>query len=421
MRDRPLPDGRLRVGILSQWYDPEPGGAAIPAALARELASRGHDVSVITGFPNYPIGRVYPGFRMKARLDTESDGIRTRRVALYPSHDGSVRGRLLNYGSFAATATTIGIPALRQVDVLWVYNSPASIAVPMWASRLVLRIPHVLHIMDLWPDSILETSFGRSTAGLTTVQHALNAWCNAMYRHAAAIAYITPGIGDELVRRGVSRAKLHYAPVWADALAAEPAQSAERSAWESEGDELLLLYAGTLGAAQGLDVVLDTLDLLRNKCRITFLVAGTGTERDSLEAKAQYLGLHNVHFLGQVPREDIGNVMASADLHLVVLKDTPLSRITLPSKIQTTLACGRPFLAIVGGDAAEVARHSGAGIVAEPGNVESIASALLRAAALGKAQLSDMGLEGKRYYEAEFSLAKGVDRIETILQEAARR
>ena len=114
----------MRVGILSQWFPPETGPASIPGVLARGLVERGHDVTVLTGYPNYPTGVLYDGFSMKAREDYDEHGYAIRRVALYPDHSNRISGRLLNYGSFAASAIAFGTSALKGIDVLWVYNSP---------------------------------------------------------------------------------------------------------------------------------------------------------------------------------------------------------------------------------------------------------------------------------------------------------
>lgn len=409
----------LKVGILTQWFDPEPGGAAIPGALARELSRRGHDVVVLTGFPNYPSGHIYPGFRMSARQDLYEAQTRIRRVAVYPSHDASASRRLLNYGSFALTSSALGLTALKGMDVLWVYNSPASIAVPMWLSKYLFKVPHVLHVMDLWPDSILETAFGGSSAVHRVIQKSLGYWVNGMYRSAASVAYITPGVGRELARRGVPASKLQFAPVWADETVAQGSSPADRSQWGVTDDEVLILYAGTMGDAQGLESLIDAMALTRERAKVTLLMAGTGTAREALRIRSWRLGLENVHFLGQVPRSEMAAVMSAADVHVVSLRDTPLSLITMPSKIQTTLAIGKPFISAVGGDAAWVASESGAGIPAVPGNAESLADAIQHAARAGRSELLRRGQRGQQYYSDHFSLTSGVDRIELLLRHAA--
>ena len=144
----------MRIGILSQWYEPESGGASIPGVLARGLSRRGHDVRVLTGFPNYPTGRIYPGYRQRARHQEVSGGVTVTRVPLLPNHDSSTAKRAANYGSFAVSASSLGLSEMRKLDALWVYNSPATISLPMWLLRYGAGVPVVLHNMDMWPDSV---------------------------------------------------------------------------------------------------------------------------------------------------------------------------------------------------------------------------------------------------------------------------
>ena len=144
----------MRIGILSQWFDPEPGPASLPGVLARGLVDRGHDVQVVTGFPNYPTGLLDSRYRMSRRLDERIGVVDVRRVALYPSHDGSVAGRLGNYASFGASAVASGIGAFRGVDAIWVYASPITVSWPLWAARLTMGLPGSAHALDLWPDTL---------------------------------------------------------------------------------------------------------------------------------------------------------------------------------------------------------------------------------------------------------------------------
>jgi colanic acid biosynthesis glycosyl transferase WcaI len=139
----------MRVGLLTQFYDPEPGPAALPGVLARGLVARGHEVQVLTGFPNYPEGVIAPGYRMQRVLDEVLDGVNVRRVALYANHDASAMRRITNYASFGASALASGLGVLRGLDALWVNYSPITVAWPMWAARYGLKIPQVAHVLDL--------------------------------------------------------------------------------------------------------------------------------------------------------------------------------------------------------------------------------------------------------------------------------
>jgi glycosyltransferase involved in cell wall biosynthesis len=173
-----------------------------------------------------------------------------------------------------------------------------------------------------------------------------------------------------------------------------------------------------MGEAQGLDALIDALLMVRPSISVTCLLAGSGTAERRLRDRVEAAGMTNVRFLGQLTREEMPGLMAAADLHVVMLRDSPLSSITMPSKIQTTLASGKAFIAAVSGDAAAVARDSGAAFLAQPGDARSIAAAI-RAAAASDVDLVQMGRAGTAYYQGRFSLESGVDRIELLLREAA--
>ncbi|MFB9236880.1 glycosyltransferase family 4 protein [Plantactinospora siamensis] len=407
----------MRIGLLTQWFDPEPGPASLPGVLARGLADRGHEVRVLTGFPNYPTGRLAAGYRLSRRMDEIRDGVRVRRVALYPSHDASAARRLLTYASFASSALVSGMDALRGLDVLWVSNSPITVALPMWYARYAQRIPLVLHVLDVWPEHAEATGFGWGGPGRRIVEGCMSAWCSAMYRSAARVAHISPGVGDLLIRRGVPAEKLRYVPMWADEN--RPATSGDLRVELGIGaDQVVLVYAGTLGAAQGLDTLLDACARLADP-RLTVLIAGSGVAEDRLRAQAATAGLTNVRFLGRLPRERMPALMAAADACFVSLRRSVMAAYTMPSKVQATLAAGRAMLAAADGDVAAVARESGAGLTARPGDAASVADGLRELCELGREKLELLGRAGRAHYERAFSVAAGVRRIEAALTSAA--
>ena len=273
---RPVGCTALQVGILSQWYEPEP--QPVPQVLARELRTRGHSVRVLTGFPNYPTGHVYDGYRVRWRSDQVVSGVPVRRVALYPSHDASRIGRLANYGSFAASAFLWGTGFLKDIDSLWVYNSPPTVGLPTWLIKARYRPRVILHIMDLWPESLIASGFGRSMVRSPFVESALDRWLHATYRTADVIACSSRRQMDILARRGVADDKLSYAPPWVDEGIFQP--SAKDADLESRfglaGKKLVLLYAGQLGEAQGLDVLIEACDRVRDLDCFHCLIAGSG-------------------------------------------------------------------------------------------------------------------------------------------------
>lgn len=406
----------MRVGLLTQWFDPEPGPAALAGMLARGLAQRGHEVRVLTGFPNYPTGRLAPGHRITRRLDEVADGVRIRRVALYPSHDRSALRRLANYGSFAVSALASGADALRGLDALWVCNSPVTVALPMWYARYVHRVPVLLHVLDVWPDSATASGFLGGGPLSRAVERGLTGWCDAMYRCAARVAHVSPGAGDLLADRGVPREKLVHIPVWADETPTVRAGDL-RAELGLRADQVVLVYAGALGEAQGLDPLIDACALVDDE-RLVCLIAGSGTAEQRLRRRAGAVGVPNVRFLGHLPRQRVPALLATADAHYVSLRPGGMSAYTMPSKVQAALAAGRALLVAAEGDAAAVARDSGAGLTARPGDPGSIADALRELLDLGREKLDLLGQAGRAYYDRVFRVDVGVERVERALREA---
>ncbi|GIJ09561.1 glycosyltransferase family 4 protein [Micromonospora andamanensis] len=405
----------MRIGLLTQWYDPEPGPAALPGMLAAALAGRGHEVQVLTGFPNYPTGRLASGYRMARRRDEIDGATRIRRVALYPSHDRSAMRRVANYGSFAVSALVSGTPALRGLDALWVGNSPISVALPMWFTRYVHRVPVLLHVLDLWPDSVTASGFLGTGRASLMIERGMAGWCGAMYRSAARVACVSPGAADLLAGRGVPREKLLHIPMWADETLRTHAGDL-RADLGLRADQVVLVYAGALGEAQGLDSLIDACARTSDP-RFVCLIAGSGTTEDRLRRRAEAAGATNVRFLGQLPRDRMPALMATGDAHYVSLRRGGMSAYTMPSKVQATLAAGRALLVAAEGDAAAVARDSGAGITARPGDPDSIADALRELCDLGREKLELLGQAGRVHYDRVFSVAVGAERVERALRE----
>lgn len=404
----------MRVGILSQWFPPESGPASIPGVLARGLVERGHEVVVVTGFPNYPTGTLYDGYRIRPHVDSTEHGYALRRVALYPDHSPRIRGRLLNYGSFAATATAFGTSAFRDVEVLWVYNSPATVALPMWLAKGRFRLPVVLHNMDMWPDSVVHTGFN-PRRGSSVVLGGLNAWVDAMYRSATSIAYVSRSSGEELYQRGVPREKLHYAPIWIDESVFHPADgSALRRRLGYSDHDVVIGYAGALGKAQSVVELAEAVIAQPDSSRLRCLVLGSGTEADRIAQLAvEHPG--RLRYLGQVPHAAMTEHAAVPDVSYVGLSPGGQAAFAQPSKIPAIMACGKPLLAAVDGDSAELVRSTGTGVVTPPGDFASLSSALRTIEAFSHARLREMGTAARTYYESERSQSVSIDRMELIL------
>ncbi len=404
----------MRIGLLSQWYEPEP--ATIPPSLARELVQRGHSVRVLTGFPNYPEGSLYNGYRMAWRTDSVVSGVPVRRVALFPSHGSSIVGRLANYGSFATSASLFGTDWFRDIEGLWVFNSPPTVGLPTRLIKSRYRPRLLLHIMDLWPESMLASGFGTSTMIWTLLKRGLDRWLSMTYNNADSIACTSRRQVELLVERGVPQDKLAYIPLWADETLFYPMQRDDALASTlGVTDKTVLLYAGAIGEPQGLETLIEVCNRLRDEPNFHCLIAGFGTAESRLREQAREKHLANVSFLGRWPIGGMARLMSIGDVHLVSLRADALAEVAMPSKVQSTLACAKPLIAAALGDAARVVAQSGAGWTCRPGDSNELEAAVRAALDAGQPLLQTMGQRGREAYEAEFAVNIGVGRVEELL------
>ncbi|MCL0086443.1 glycosyltransferase family 4 protein [Thermodesulfovibrionales bacterium] len=196
----------MRILILSQWYPPEP--TTLKQAMADDLVKRGHQVLSITGFPNYPSGKVYPGYRQRLWQREEIDGVPVLRLPLYPDRSRSGVRRALNFLSFATSASLLGPALCGSVDVMWVYHPPLTVGLPAWWIGLLLRVPFVYEIQDMWPETLVATGMVRSKTMLAM----LGRLARFIYARAAAITVISPGFKRNLIAKGVPADKIHVIP-----------------------------------------------------------------------------------------------------------------------------------------------------------------------------------------------------------------
>ena len=407
----------LKILLVSQFFDPEPIAKGLP--FARELRRRGHDVQVLTGFPNYPGGAIYPGWRQRPRHRSTIDGITVTRVPLYPSHDGSGLRRALNYLSFTASAA-IGALTVTRPDVVYTYNQPAGVV------GLVLKhlrgVPYVVDVQDLWPDTVASSGMMRNRL----VMRLIRLMADGVVAGAAHVVTLAPGMTRVVAERSGRPEAVSTIVNWAladdgadadAALAADGALTAARP--QRTPGRFVATFAGNLGIAQRLDTVLDAAALLRDDPGIVIRLVGDGVEADHLRRRVATEQLTNVELTGRVPLAEAGRLQHESDALLVHLADDPLYSVTIPSKTQACLLSGRPVVMAVRGDAADLVRRAGAGPVVEPGDAVALAEALRGLADLEPAGRDALGRAGRRFYDDELSLGRGVDRFEVVLRDAA--
>jgi len=405
----------MRILMLTQWFNPEPFYKGV--SFAQELVKLGHEVEVLTGFPNYPGGKLYGGYRIKLFQREVIGGISVIRVPLYPSHDSNSIKRILNYASFALSASLLGVLLVKRPDVIYVYHPPATVGLPALCLHLLHHAPFVYDIQDLWPDTLEATGMVNNRVGIWMVQK----WCRLIYSQAAKIVVLSPGFREMVIRRGVPGHKIEVIYNWCEDNKIQSTAGNEDLACKLRmAGRFNVVFAGTMGKAQALGAVLEAARLLRDKLpKIQFVFVGGGIDVNRLKEEATEQGLTNVRFLSRRPPSEIGDILNLGDVLLVHLRDDPLFQITIPGKTQAYMASGRPILMGVRGDAKTLVEKAGAGLACTPQDPQDIADAVEKFHNMTRKELDLIGQNGKMFYEQELSLRIGVRRFEGIFQSVA--
>ncbi|ROR92540.1 glycosyltransferase involved in cell wall biosynthesis [Nocardioides aurantiacus] len=404
----------MRIGMVTQWYEPEPGAAAHPTAIARALASRGHDVRVLTGFPSYPNGRVYPGYRMTWRQREARDGLQLMRVPDVPSHDDSAWRRAASLTSFALSATA-HVRWLRDADVCLTYLTPATVGLASLRLHRAAGVPFVLYVQDLWPESVTASGFIGDPRVAHAAERVIARGLAALYRRAHGVAAISPSMAATLQARGAPRVRC--VPNWIDEHIFAPALPPSRP--ELDPARTWMMYAGGIGDVQGLDTVIRAVARAAvSRPTVALALVGDGVAVPRLRALAASLGVEDrVVFMGPRPMSQMPTLMAQAASQVVSLKNLPLFSGTIPSKVQASFACERLVVCAVAGDAATVVRDAG-GLTVPPEDVSSLAQAFVEVASMSAARRDELGRQARRYYLEHLGAGSGAAALEGMLEDA---
>jgi colanic acid biosynthesis glycosyl transferase WcaI len=392
-----------RLLIVTQWFDPEPTPRGL--AFAKALKMRGFDVQVVTGFPNYPGGRLYSGYKIKLWQRETIDGVSILRLPLFPSHNSRAISRAANYISFFLSVLVYLAFFAKKADIAYVYHPPLTVSLAAAIARYIRRTPTIIDIQDLWPDTIRATGMIGNQRLLSIIDSA----CNWLYRHVDHIVVLSPGFKRILVSRNVAESKITQIYNWADAAEVQTQNLDIVPDSMKKNEKFRVLFAGNMGKAQGLDTVLDAAKLVAFECpSVELILMGGGVELEHLKSRVMVERIDNVTFLPRVSMKDAKRFLVAADALLVHLKLDPLFEITIPSKTQAYMAAGRPIIMAVPGDAAELVVQAKGGIVALSENPQSVSYAICKIAKMDKSTLSQMSENNREFYLLNLSAAKGV-------------
>jgi glycosyltransferase involved in cell wall biosynthesis len=403
----------VRIAYVSHYFAPEIAAPSVRLrGFGHHWATAGHDVTVITGFPNHPTGVIPPEYRGRLIQDERISGIRVLRNWLYATPNRGFALKTLGHLSFMVTAVAMGLPRLGPIDVVIASSPTFFTAISAWVISRIKRVPMVFEVRDLWPAVFVDLGVLRNPMLIKT----LEAKEMFLYRKTAAVDTFTESISRTIVQRGISAEKVHVIPNGADIETYRP-DIGGRPMRQKLGleDKFVVSYMGSHGISHGLGAVLDAAALHRDQTDILYLLIGEGAEKEMLQAKQASLGLKNVRMLPHQPPESMPGLYAASDICLVPLRDVPIFETFVPSKLFEILAMGRPIIGSVRGEARSILERSGGALIIPPEDPVALVSAI-DALRNDPARRAEMGRAGRVFLEANYSHAALAERYLHVLQ-----
>ncbi|MDX8412972.1 MAG: glycosyltransferase family 4 protein [Mariprofundales bacterium] len=405
----------MRILVITQYFWPE--NFRINDLVAG-FCQRGHQVTVLTGMPNYPAGALYAGYSIFRPARERYQGADVVRVPLIPRAGGGGIRLALNFLSFALSALLLAPFRCRgDFDVIFVHEpSPMTVGLPALLMGRIKRAPILFWVLDLWPESLEAAGGVRSPSVLWLVR----AMVAMILRNSYRVLVQSRAFIDNIASLGIARDKILYFPSWAEELYRPlPASRALFQQRFSLSDGFYLMFAGNVGVAQDFKAIMRAATRLRDRLDIHWLIVGDGRMASWVKAERAKQQLEKtVHLLGAFPVEEMPQFFAAADALLVSLKDEPIFSLTIPGKVQSYLACGRPVIAMLNGEGGRVIEESEAGMVCASGDDAQLASLLCAMAALPQSAREAMGQRGRAYFESHFEREMLFSQLEQWMEKA---
>ena len=397
----------LRILVVTQYFWPE---AFRVNDLVLGLRDRGHLVEVLAGLPNYPEGRFFPGYGPAGPYNEDFQGVPVRRAPLTPRGRGRGWQLALNYLSFATAATLrLTLPPRRRWDVALVYQvSPVTTALPALALRSLTGLPVAIWVQDLWPE-VLSSTNASLPAWATSLIGKLSRW---IYSRCDLVLGQSRAFVERLAETGIPRERLAYLPNWAEELYRPVPRPDPREDWERG---FTVMFAGNMGRVQALDTALEAAALLQDQSDVHWVFVGDGAVRSWMEGEIARRGLARVHLLGRRPTSEMPELFARAGAMLVSLRADPVMAMTIPAKLQSYLASGRPILASMDGEGARAVTESGAGLASPADDAAALAANVLRMRDLSPSERDAMGQRGRAYCARWFDRRSCLDELDDRL------
>lgn len=362
---------------------------------------------VLTGFPQYPKGKIYKGYGFHKKYDKVWQGIKIHRLKVLPRGKTPI-GMLLNCLSFVTQGKKWVKRCTEKYDAVYVFEvSPVTVGLPAVAYKEKFGTPLFFNVQDLWPENV-EVVLGIHNRFIIGK---INQIVDRIYSASDKILCSSNGFVDNIRARGVPAEKLVFWPQFCD----EPDFTNTEKPSIYSDDDFKIVFAGNIGKAQGLDLLVDTAALLKNQKNIRFYLVGDGRARKSLEKKVRQQGIENLVFVGRVSAQEADNYIHYADCAYLSFQNNEVFNMTIPAKMQSYMACGTPILAAVGGESAEIIRQANCGCVCER-DANQLAKTIEQ---MMRERLTDAGMRmaARDFYERHYKKQMLIDELEQMLKE----
>jgi len=398
----------MHILIISQYFWPENFRIN---DLAVGLKERGHDITVLTGVPNYPSGRFFPGYGIFKRHMETYKGVKVLRFPLIPRGKGRAWNLAMNYMSATVISCLLAPFYCRdKYDLIFVPQlSPVTVGLPAIVMKKLRSLPILFWILDLWPESLSATGALNSSRALAIVRYMVR----YIYSQCDRILISSRGFRQSIETTGGYTGVIDYFPNWIEPEYAVSEGGEQKTVLPDLPEGFRIMFAGNIGVAQDFETVLLAAERLREYQDVHWLILGDGRNAEWLRGQVEARGLDKqFHLLGRYAAEAMPAFFAQADAMLVTLKRQPSLALTVPGKIQSYMACGKPIIAGLDGEGARLVAESGAGLTAPSGDVDALAAAVLAIYQMPKEQREEMGQCGRVYCEANFERNKLIERLE---------
>jgi len=400
----------MNILIVTQYFYPE---IFRINDLAFELQNSKHNITVLTSVPNYPVGKFYQGYGIFKRNRENFKGIKIYRAPVIPRGIGSPTRLAINYFSYIVGSIFASIFVMKnKLDIIFVFEpSPITVGLPAVFIKKIKRIPIVFWVLDLWPESVVSAGNLKSSI----IPRILIPLVKFIYHHADKILVSSNGFIKSIVDKGVSRGKIEYFPQWAEPLF-KPLKPDKYLLGQIPIGSFKIMFAGNIGESQDFPSILEAARILRNDNSIHWIILGAGRKEEWVKSKIKEYKLGNCfHMLGSFPLDKMPKYYSLADVMLLSLKKEYIFSITIPAKVQSYMACGKPILAMIDGEASKIIQDANAGMTCHAEDPQELAKNVMKMKVMLHDGIIDFGGNARKYYDENFERSFLFNKAEQIL------